>query len=89
MTGLTRGIAGTDDDVDVPVEQRDEPDEPLGGVPAQLVVPEVGNVRLRDAETFRDRSLVESMLVDQLVQSNRELHTEFSIFRIGYPQIPE
>jgi hypothetical protein len=50
VPGFVRGVAGADDDIDVPVEQGDEPEEPLGGEAPQLVIPKLGDVRLWNAE---------------------------------------
>jgi hypothetical protein len=41
---------GPDDDLDIAIEEGDEAQQPLGGEPAQLVVLEVRDVRLRNAE---------------------------------------
>jgi len=87
VSGFVRGVAGADDDIDVPVEQGDEPDDPLGGEAPQLEIPKLGDVRLRNAEPLRDRGLGEAMLVDQFVQPDGELDAKFPFLRIGEPQI--
>lgn len=47
------------DDVDISVEQGDEADESLGRKTTQLIVPEIGNVRLRNSKSLRDSGLAE------------------------------
>src|SRR3990172_5101058 len=87
MPGLVRIVPWANDDVDVPVEQGDESDEPLGRKTTQLVVPEVGDVRLRNTESLRDRSLTQPLFVDQFVQANRELDTKLPVLRIGKAKV--
>lgn len=87
MAGPVRRVTGADHDVDVAVEQGDEPDEALGGESAELVIPELRDVRLGDAELLRDRRLAEAVVVDQLVQSCRELYAELPALRIGETEI--
>ena len=69
------------------VEQGDEPDDPLGGEAPQLVIPKLGDVRLRYAEPLCDRGLGEAMLVDQFVQPDGELDAKLPFLRIDEPQI--
>jgi hypothetical protein len=71
----------------VPVEQGEEPDDPLGGEAPQLVIPKLGDVRLRNAEPLRDRGLSEAILVDQFVQPDGELYAKHPLLRIGEPKI--
>lgn len=58
---LVRSVPRANDDVDVPVEQGDEPNEPLRGKPIQLEVPEVRHVRLRNSKSLRDCRLAKQM----------------------------
>ena len=44
-------------------------------------------MRLRNTESFGDRSLSKMVLVDQFVQANRGLHAELPVFRIGQAEI--
>jgi len=84
-----RRVARANDYVDIPVEQGDEPDESLGRETTQLIVFEVGDVRLRNSEPLRDRDLSQTMYVDQFVQANRELHTKLPVLGIGKTEILE
>jgi hypothetical protein len=87
VPGFVRSVAGADDDVDVPVEQGDEPDDPFGGEAPQLVIPKLGDVRLRNAEPLRDCGLGEAMFIDQFIQPDGELDAKLPFLRIGEPQI--
>jgi hypothetical protein len=63
MPDLAPGVPSADDDVDVPVEQGIEPGESLGGKTIQLVVPEIGDARLRNSEPLRGRGLTDRSLM--------------------------
>jgi len=58
VTGLVRRVPGANDDVDVPAEESDELDKSLRGETTELIVLEIGDVRLRNTEPLRDRSLI-------------------------------
>jgi len=89
MPGRVCRVARTYHDINIPIEQSEKPHKPLGRETTQFVVPEVGNVRLRNTEPFRNRGLAEALLFDQFVQANRELHTKLTVFGIGKTQVPE
>ena len=82
-----RCVARAYDNVYVPVEQDQKPDEALGRETTQFIVPEVGDVRLWNTEPLCDRGLVKTKIVDQFIQANRELHTKLPVLGIGKTKV--
>src|SRR3972149_6244068 len=86
---LVRRVARANDDVDVGGEQGNEPEKPLGRKTTQLVVPEVGDVRLRNTEPLRDRGLTKTLFGNEFIQANCERHTKLPVFGIGKTKVPK
>src|ERR1017187_4302875 len=79
----------TDGDLDIAIEKRQEPQQALGRAPAQLVVLEFGDMRLRNAEQHRYLRLREAMLRNQIIQPHRELNPQLALTRIREAQVDE
>src|SRR5206468_1316805 len=60
----------------VTIEESDEAQQPFGGEPVQLVVLELRDVGLRNAEKLGRARLRQTAGRDQLVEPHRELYTQ-------------
>jgi len=71
----------------VAIEESDEAQQPFGGEPAQLVVLELRDVGLRNAEKLGRARLIQMAGRDQFVESHRELYTQRPLVRVRKAKI--
>jgi hypothetical protein len=83
---LSLGL-GPDDDLDVAIEESDKVQQPFGGESVQLVVLELRDVGLRNAEQLCRARLRQGAGCDQLVDPHRELHAQLPLFGVREAKI--
>src|ERR1700687_4742184 len=80
---------GPDDDLDVAIEESDEAQQPFGGEAVQLVVLELRDVGLRNAEQLRRARLRQTAARDQLVEPHRKLNAKLPLVGIREAKIDQ
>jgi hypothetical protein len=72
-----------DYDLYIAIEQCQKPHQSFGGKARELVILKLRDMRLRNPEESRRFRLSQTLLMDELVQFHRKLHSELAFSSIG------